>query len=126
MEDPKTSPLRWVQGSPVGSRFRRPLTDDELERIRSARSSSRDDTDAAFIAFVALWDILLGEAEGLTFADARAHTAATGERFDIRSYAVPYEQSATIFEILHGDLTGRSSKWVGVLWVDLGPAGYEP
>lgn len=126
MEDPNKSPLRWVMDSSIGTRFRRPLTDEELEQIRSARVSDTDDGGAAFNAFTKLWDILLGEAEGLSFAEAEAHTAETGERFDIRSYAVPHAQSETIFAILHGDLTGHDSKRLGILWVDLGPASYEP
>lgn len=73
-----------------------------------------------------LWDIMLGAATGMSYAGAAEHTADTGERFDVRAFAIPEEQAREVFEIMYEGLAGTEITAVGMLWADLGPTDYAP
>ena len=78
----------------IGYRFRRPLTDAELETITSA-AKRRGKDGGLDGAFRATWDILLGEAEGLTMDEA----IERGLKFHPAEYAIPESQSETLLGI---------------------------
>ena len=103
----------------VGFRFRRSLTDEELERIRSAakRPGRNGGLDAAFRA---TWDILLGEAEGMTMAQA----VDRGLKFHPLEYALPEHQAQQVLSIWvrHRGPRYRIASAASLLWMSMGPA----
>lgn len=74
-----------------GSRFRRALTQDELDRIGDTAKKS-----GSKAGFDALWDIILLDAEGVTFTEA----ADEGRKFSVRDYAIPDHQDKQIQQML--------------------------
>ena len=105
----------------VGTRFRRPLTPAELAAITAAaRRGGRDGgLDGAFRA---TWDILLGEAEGMTTAQA----SVRGFRFHPAEYAIPESQAEVLLGLwrrYRGPRYPRDSA-VRMLWMSMGPGTY--
>ena len=74
-------------------------------------------------AFRATWDILLGDAEGMTMAEA----AARGFRFHPAEYAIPESQSEVLLGIwrLHRGRAHPKESEVGMLWMNMGPGSYQ-
>jgi hypothetical protein len=105
----------------IGIRFRRPLTDDELGAIKRAakRRSKSGGLDGAFRA---TWDILLGDAEGMTMDDAYD----SGLRFHPAEYAIPQSQSEQLLAIWREHRGPRYPKESAaeMLWLNMGPASY--
>ena len=105
----------------VGSRFRRRLTPAELRSIVMAADAPPG--TAVEAAFRTLWDLLLTEAEGVSFADA----VERGLRFHPDDYAIPAAQAASLIDLLNqvaGALRG-SERSVAMAWLELGPATYD-
>jgi len=104
----------------VGHRFRRPLTDAELDAIAAA-AKRRGKSGGLNGAFRATWDILLGDAEGMTMDEATER----GLRFHPAEYANPQSQSEVLLEIwLRHRGPHRKASAVGMLWMDMGPGSY--
>lgn len=103
----------------VGARFKRPLTEDEVAKIRAVRrTGGRKAIDRAAAAFVALWDVILVAAEGLTYEEAVERNV----RFDVRDYAIPQDQAEQIKTILCGRLDSANRMKIITTWLSLGPA----
>ena len=105
----------------IGFRFRRPLTEDEFERITAA-AMQRGRSGGLDGAFRATWDILLGDAEGLTMQEA----SDRGLRFHPAEYAIPESQSDRLLGIWRkhrGPRYPRESA-AGMLWMSMGPGSY--
>lgn len=98
-------------------RFHRALTGPELEAVFSACLEGGVDR-----GMPVLWDILLQEAEGTTWADA----TTAGRRFEPGDYAIPSSQATAVKAALgqyHG-LGGSGHPSVLMLWLSIGPATY--
>jgi len=105
----------------IGCRYRQRLTDDEMNAIRQARRRGATGSARAMSGFAALWDAILGSAEGVTYLEA-----STGNRrFNPSDDAIPSDQSETVLRLLKGRLDRRSRTAVGMLWFNMGPASYE-
>ena len=120
MSDPETSSSPQTSRG-TGFRFRRPLTDEELETIKAA-AKRRTKDGGLDGAFRATWDILLGEAEGMTMAEATER----GLTFFPAEYAIPHSQSEIVLGIWRRYRGPRYHKEsvVGMLWMDMGPGSY--
>lgn len=105
----------------VGFRFRRPLTDAELDAITAA-AKRRGKDGGLDGAFRATWDILLGEAEGVTMDEA----SARGLKFHPAEYAIPQSQSEILLRLWrrHRGPRYRKESSVGMLWLNMGPGSY--
>ena len=104
----------------VGTRFRRPLTEQELDKIAEI-AKWPGETGGLAATFRAIWDVLLGEAEGVTYAEA----SERGLKFNVAEYAIPESQRGVLLDLLHevrGPAVKESS--VAMLWLDRGPATY--
>ena len=119
--DPSADPSAEPPHRGVGFRFRRPLTPDELDSITAA-ARRRGKDGGLDGAFRATWDILLGEAEGLTMDEA----AWRGLKFHPAEYAIPHSQSETVLSIWRRHRGPRypNESSVGLLWMDMGPGSY--
>ena len=118
MQDPPSGPSSH-RG--VGFRFRRPLTDVELDAIIDA--AKRPGKDGGLDgAFRATWDILLTEAEGVTMAEATEQ----GLKFLPAEYAIPESQREVLLGIWlrHRGPRYRKQSAVGMLWMNMGPGSY--
>jgi hypothetical protein len=105
----------------VGYRFRRPLTRAEFDQITEA-AQRRGKSGGLDGAFRATWDILLGEAEGMTMAQA----SEQGVRFHPAEYAIPDSQCEVLLDIWVRHRGPRYPKQsaVGMLWMNMGPGSY--
>lgn len=118
----RTPPQREPRSAGVvGARLRRPLTDAELEAITTAAKRRGKDGGLDGM-FRATWDILLGEAEGLTMEEARRR----GLRFHPAEYAIPQSQSVSLLRIWrrHRGPHYPSESAAGMLWIHMGPGSY--
>ncbi|WP_435771382.1 hypothetical protein [Nocardioides sp. SYSU DS0651] len=77
-------------------------------------AAERGGTDAAFDA---TWDVILGEAEGMTTAEA----SERGLRLDPSAYAIPEGQARVVQGIWHRH---RGHTGPSFLWLQMGPATY--
>ena len=70
----------------------------------------------------ALWDVILGEAEGLTWDEA----IEQGQRFEPGRYAIPAQQADAVRQALqeHGADLHNAPYAVAMAWLDIGPATY--
>lgn len=98
-------------------RFHRPLTEAELATVLAA---SREGGVASGIR--ALWDVILREAEGMTWKEA----VAQGQQFEPGRYAIPTEQPVAVRQALeqHGADFVKVETAVAMAWLDVGPATY--
>jgi hypothetical protein len=105
----------------IGFRFRRPLTEDEFDAVVSA-AKTRGKTGGLDGAFRATWDILLGEAEGMTLAEAHE----SGLKFFPAEYALPDSQAERLLGIWlrHRGPHYRQESDVGFRWMNMGPGSY--
>lgn len=101
----------------LGSRFRRPLTDRELDSVRTA---ARRDGPADGLH--ELWTLILRDAEGVTWDEA----VDRGLKFTPSDYAIPYEQARDVLETLKENQPRSLRVGVSVEWLNIGPASYEP
>ena len=108
---------------PVGSRFRRPLTEVELATVRGHITRR-----GAVAGFDALLDLILLEAEGTTQAQA----VRAGQKFHPSDYAIPGDQAALITAWVRSDRMNRrgmrADRWraaVTWLWFQVGPATFD-
>ena len=98
-------------------RFHRPLTHAELAAVLAA---SRKGGVSAGIP--ALWDVILLEAEGMTWNEA----IEQGQRFEPGRYAIPAEQAEAVRRALerHGADFVKVEAAVALAWLDVGPATF--
>lgn len=101
----------------TGYRFRRPLSGEEMREVERRMRS-----DGAAAGFRALWDVILLEAEGVTWDDA----VAQGLKFYPGDFAIPLAQ-ANELQTLMTKYRGRNDKPMNVsmTWLNNGPASYE-
>jgi hypothetical protein len=100
-------------------RMRR-LTDDEMTMlIRLAR----DGRTGPGRAMVALWDLILRDAEGINYEDA----AATDRLFAVQNYAIASDQARALHDAMMKGrrLPRREVTGFGWLWLNLSPAEYD-
>lgn len=107
---------------PTGTKFRRPLTSAEMARIEAAVRSGGPAEQGPAAGLMKMWDIILGEAEGLTYAVA----VASGQGLHPRDYAIPREQAEQLVAMLKGTRSSRVQRSVGLTWRLDGPASYDP
>jgi hypothetical protein len=103
-----------------GARFKRPLTDAELAKVLAPLARPRGAKPPAE-ALIALWDIILADAEGTTYA--AAHAAKLNLRPN--HYAIPATQAAEITDAMMQGRTPRVRASVRIAWLDQGPATYD-
>lgn len=98
-------------------RFHRPLTDAELAAVLA---SCRD--GGVTTGMPALWDVILGEAEGVTWDEATEQ----GQRYEPGRYAIPAQQADAVRKALQQHSAGvRNAAYaVAMAWLDIGPATY--
>lgn len=97
-------------------RFRRRLTDAEMDSIAAVVKQS-----GPAEGFIALWDVILTEAEGTTF---RAADPSSG--FDVSLYAIPADQSLLLNQLMSRRAVGRRAKLqVAMTFFALGPAVFD-
>ena len=110
---------RSTTPSPRAYRFQRRLTDAELATVLAA--SRQGGVNAGMPA---LWDVILGEAEGVTWNEA----IEQGQQFEPGHYAIPVHQADTVRQALEHSGAGllKVSDTIALAWLDLGPATYYP
>lgn len=98
-------------------RFCRPLTETELAAVIDEAGAR-----GVLAALQALWDLILEDAEGISWAQA----VASGRVFDPGDYAIPRAQAGEIQRAMrrHGAALSRRPD-VGMVWLDRGPALYD-
>lgn len=99
----------------IRHRFRRRLTVEEMDSLATL---ARKDTVACFVA---LWDIILDEAEG---TDWNAATAG-GKRFDVSLYAIPRDQESQLKTWMCHRQPRHRRYQIAMAFLDIGPATYE-
>lgn len=107
--------------TPPGSRFRRRLTDDEMDLLRMVTKAR-----GSLGGCRALWDLMLLEAEGCCLTDAETEC----RRFDVRDYAIPADQDREIQRLLSVPPSRASRKrWsrrqTCTTFLMYGPATYD-
>lgn len=109
-----SSPTTPGQGA---YRFHRPLTDAELAAVLEASGEGGVDS-----GIPALWDVILREAEGMTWDEA----IEQGQRFEPGRYAIPAQQAEAVRHALaqHGADFIKVDTAVAMVWLDVGPASY--
>ena len=121
MSEPDLPYRPGPQPKGIGYRFRRPLTPAELDAIMAAARASRQKrwTGRSLPGDV---DILLGEAEGMTMAEA----SERGLRFHPTEYAIPESQADVLLAIWrrHRGPHYLKDSVVGMLWINMGPGTY--
>lgn len=105
----------------VGSRFRRPLSAEEMGQVLAALRSGGRDQHGPAAAMVALWDIILTEAEGTTFAAAMA--AQCG--YHPNDYAIPRWQARELIAEMARGRRAQVRHGVRLAWNNSGPAVYD-
>lgn len=99
----------------VGSKFRRPLTDEEIAQIKAEKQA--DD------AFMKLWDIILTDAEGEGWELA----ISRGHKYTPSEYAIPRAQEEDLVAWMIKKLPKhKRSMSVHMTFLDMGPATYDP
>lgn len=106
---------------PIGTRFKRPLTDDELAKVEHALRTGGPGQHGPAKAMVALWDIILGEAEGCTYAVA----TATDRGYHPNDYAIPRRQANELVKLMQGTRRAQVRHGVTLAWRNTGPASYD-
>lgn len=87
-------------------RFQRELTEGEMEQILGAAGRKPD------AVLVALWDVILREAEGMSWKDA----CDRDQKYHVSEYAIPAHQATRIQAALGPKST--------MLWFNVGPASF--
>jgi hypothetical protein len=105
----------------VKRRFKRPLTDDELGRIEQALRTGGGGPHGPAAALVALWDVILQDAEGCTYAQANAEDRG----FRPNDYAIPKAQADALLALMKGTRSKRVRNSVSMTWHNRGPASYN-
>lgn len=108
-------------------KFKRRLTDDEMDRITSAVTDATTPTEALVAAIRGFFDIGLQETEGCGWADVVSREA----KVNGSEYAIPEDQWHALGEHLlrRGDQLSSSLTTINLLldWMNLGPSSYaEP
>lgn len=100
-------------------RMRR-LTDDEMNMLVRL---ARDGRKGPGRAMEALWDLILREAEGISYAEAKD----TGLVFAVQNCAIPSDQSQALYAafVKGRRLARREVAGIGMLWLNLSPADYD-
>jgi hypothetical protein len=117
----KRSPWNGPELVAPEDRYRmRRLTDDEMTMLVRL---ARDGRTGPGRAMVALWDLILRDAEGISYEDA----AATGCVFAVQNYAIAADQSAALHDAVmkRRRLNRRELTGFGMLWLNLSPAEYD-
>lgn len=95
-------------------RFRRRLTEAEMAELQGL---AREPVSC----FMALWNIILGEAEGTTWERATENR----QRFDVSRYAIPRDQEAQLQAWLCHRQPKHRRLQVMMAFLDIGPATYQ-
>lgn len=106
---------------PIGTRFRRPLTDAELAKIEQALRTGGPGQHGPAKAMVALWDIILGEAEDTTYSIAMT----TQRGYRPNDYAIPRRQATELIKLMQGTRRAQVRHGVTLAWHNTGPASYD-
>lgn len=108
----------------VGWKFHRALTDEELAAVKA-----RIDAEGGAAGFRAMWDVLLTEADGVSYEQA----VLAGVRVEPAAYAIPLAQAELLTGWMQKARRGRggasASRWhqqVTWTWFQLGPASFDP
>ena len=109
-----------VEQPRTGARFRRPLTRAELARVLAPLAASTGHEPPAR-SLVALWDVILADAEGTTYAVA--HASNLGLRPN--DYAIPSHQADEILQAMMDGRRARVRASIRLAWLDKGPATYD-
>jgi hypothetical protein len=101
----------------AGYRFRRPLSAEEMTEVERVMRSN-----GGAAGFRALWDVILSEAEGVTWDDAVERRL----KFRPGDYAVPLAQANELLALMTKH-RGRNDKPISVsmTWLSDGPTSYE-
>jgi hypothetical protein len=99
------------------------LTDAEMATVLE-----RVEAEGGAAGFITMWDVILTEAEGVTYAEA----VEQDTKFDVFAYAIPYEQSEQLTAAMrrarkrrHGASPARWRQQVTWTWFQIGPATFD-